>query len=80
MIIGQYLLRELVMILDFNDKTGTWDTETIPMKGRDTLNTRYALIEVYLYANQPQSLVNEFFWSNKILDAENKRVVLEDVT
>ena len=64
------------MILNFNDKTVTWDTDTIPIKDRGTLNTQDALMEVYLYANNPQSIVNEFSWFNKILDAEYKPVVL----
>ena len=50
------------------------------MKDRGTLNTQNALIEVYLSANEPQSLVNKFLLSNKILDAEYKPAVLEQVT
>jgi xylose isomerase len=30
------LLGELGMIMNFNDYTVTWDTDTIPMKDRDT--------------------------------------------
>jgi hypothetical protein len=30
------LLGELGMIINFNDQTGTWDTDTIPMNDRDT--------------------------------------------
>jgi hypothetical protein len=33
MTIGRFLLGKLCMILNFNDKTGIWDTDTIPMKG-----------------------------------------------
>jgi hypothetical protein len=38
MIIGQGgdLLRELGIIMNFNDHTFTWYTDTIPMKDRDT--------------------------------------------
>jgi hypothetical protein len=42
MIIGQYLLEDLGIILNFNDKTVTWDTDTIPMKDRGTLNTEHS--------------------------------------
>jgi hypothetical protein len=48
MIIGQYLLGESRIILNFNDHTVTWDTDTIPMKDRGTLNTQNALLEVDL--------------------------------
>jgi Aspartyl protease len=53
MIIGQDLLGELGIILNFNDKTVTWDTDTIPMKDRGMLNSQEALVEVYLTANEP---------------------------
>jgi hypothetical protein len=38
MIIGQGrdLLEELGIIMNFNDHTVTWDTDTIPMKDRNT--------------------------------------------
>jgi Aspartyl protease len=48
MIIGRDLLGELGIILNFNDHTLTWDTDTIPMKDKGTLNTQDALLEVYL--------------------------------
>jgi len=80
MIIGRDLLGELGIILNFNDHTVTWDTDTIPMKDRGTLNTQDALLEVYLASNEPKSLVDEFSRSTKILDAEYKPAVLEDVT
>jgi len=79
MIIGRDLLGELGIILNFNDKTVTWDTDTIPMKERGTLISQNALTEVYLSANEPQSLVNELSRSTKILDAEYKPAILEDV-
>jgi hypothetical protein len=69
MIMGRDLLGKLGIILNFNDHTVTWDTDTIPMKDRGTLNTQDALLEVYLASNEPQSLVNEFSRSTKILDA-----------
>jgi xylose isomerase len=36
MIMGQDLLGESGIIMNFNDHTVTWDTDTIPMKVRDT--------------------------------------------
>jgi hypothetical protein len=36
MIIGRDLLGESGIIMNFNDHTVTWDTETIPIKDRDT--------------------------------------------
>ena len=80
MIIGRDLLGELGIILNFNDHTVTWDTDTIPMKDRGTLNTQDALLEVYLASNEPKSLVDEFSRSTKILDAEYKPAVLKEVT
>jgi hypothetical protein len=35
MIMVRDLLGELGIIMNFNDHTVTWDTDTIPMKGRD---------------------------------------------
>jgi hypothetical protein len=67
------------MILNFNDKTVTWDTDTIPMKDRGTLNSQEALVEVYLIANEPQTLVSELSRSTKILDAEYKPACLDEV-
>jgi hypothetical protein len=37
MIMGQDLLGELGIIMNFNDHTVPWGTETIPMKGRDAI-------------------------------------------
>jgi hypothetical protein len=37
MIIGRDLLGKLDIILNFNDNTVTWDTDTIPMKDRGSL-------------------------------------------
>jgi hypothetical protein len=49
------------------------------MKDRGTLTSQNALTEVYLSANQPQSLVNGLSRSTKILDAEYEPAILEDV-
>jgi hypothetical protein len=62
MIIGQGrdLLGELGIIMNFNDHTVTWDTDTIPMKDRGTLSSVEALVEVYMIANEPQTLRDEY--------------------
>jgi hypothetical protein len=67
--------------MNFNDHTVTWDTDTIPMKDRDacTLSSVEALIEVYMSANEPQSLRDEYSRATKILDAEYKPESLDDV-
>jgi hypothetical protein len=59
----------------------TWDTDTIPMKDRDTcsLSSVEALIEVYMSANEPQTLRDEYSRNTKILDAEYKPASLDDV-
>jgi hypothetical protein len=48
MIMGQDLLVELGIIMNFNDHTITWDTDTISMKDRDTctLSSVEALIDM----------------------------------
>jgi hypothetical protein len=51
MIMGRDLLGELGIIMNFNDRTVTWDTDTIPMKDRGTLSSVEALIEVYMSAD-----------------------------
>jgi hypothetical protein len=80
MIIGKDLLGELGIILYFNDYTVTWNTDTIPMKDRGTLNTQDAILEAYLASNEPKHLVDKFSQSTKILDAEYKPAVLEEET
>jgi hypothetical protein len=42
--------------MNFNDDTVTWDTDTIPMKDRDT----GTLSSVYMIANEPQTLRDEY--------------------
>jgi hypothetical protein len=37
MIMGRDLLGELDIIMNFNDHTVTWDTDTIPMKDKATI-------------------------------------------
>jgi hypothetical protein len=45
---GEHLLGELGIIINFNDHTVIWNTDTIPMKDRDacTLSSVEALIEI----------------------------------
>jgi hypothetical protein len=61
----------------------TWNTDTIPMKDRDTytLSSVEALIEIYMIANEPQTLRDEYSRATKILDAEYKQTsaCLDDV-
>jgi hypothetical protein len=54
---------------------------TIPMKDRDTctLSSIEALIEVYMIANEPQTLRDEYSRATKILDAEYKPASLDNV-
>jgi hypothetical protein len=65
----------------FNYHTVTWNTDNIPMKNRDTctLSPVDALIEVYMSANKPQMLKDEYSRATKILDAEYKPASLDDV-
>jgi hypothetical protein len=55
MIMGQDLIGELGIIMNFNDHTVIWDTDTIQMKDREpcTLSSLEALIEVNMRANEP---------------------------
>jgi hypothetical protein len=80
--IKQDLLGELGIIMNFNDHTVTWDNDTIPMPHRDTntLSSLEALIEVYMSANEPQTLRDEYSQATNILDAEFKPpVCIDDV-
>jgi hypothetical protein len=57
MIIGREILGKLGILLNFNDKIVTWDTDIIPMKDRGSMNSQMAITEIYLTANEPQSLM-----------------------
>jgi hypothetical protein len=48
--------------MNFNDHTATWDIDTILMKdrGTSTLSSVEALIEVYMSANEAQTLRDEY--------------------
>jgi hypothetical protein len=67
--------------MNFNNHMVTWDTDTIPMKDRDTcsLSSVEALIEVYMSANEPQTLRDEYSQATTTLDAEYKPATLDDV-
>jgi hypothetical protein len=58
--------------MNFNDHTVTWDTDTIPVIDREnyTLSSVEALIEVYMSANEPQTLRVEYSQVTEILYAE----------
>jgi hypothetical protein len=75
------ILGELGIIMNFNNHTVNWDTDTIPMKDRDTctLSSVESLIEVYMSANEPQTLRDEYSRATIILDAEYKPASLDDV-
>jgi hypothetical protein len=53
--------------MNFNDHTIIWDTDTIPMKDRDTctLSPVEVLIEVYMSENEPQTLRDEYSRATK---------------
>jgi hypothetical protein len=57
------------------------DTDTIPMKDRDscTLSSVKALIEIYVIANEPQTIRDEYSQSTEILDTEYKPESLHDI-
>jgi hypothetical protein len=59
---GRDLLGELGIILNFDDHTVTWDTDTIPMNDRRTLSSLEALTKINLSTNEPQTLRNEYSW------------------
>jgi hypothetical protein len=60
---------------------GILKNHTIPMKDRDTytLSSVEALIEVYMSANEPQTLRDEYSRATKILYAEYKPASVDDV-
>jgi hypothetical protein len=63
--------------MNFNDHTVTWDTNE--RQRYSTLSSVRALIEVYMIANEPQTLKDEYSRATKILDAEYKPASLDDV-
>jgi hypothetical protein len=79
--INRNLLRELGIIMNFNDHAVSWKTDTLPIKDRNTctLSPVETLIEVYLRENEPQTLRNEYPRATSILDSEYKSASLDDV-
>jgi hypothetical protein len=65
--------------MNFNNQTVIWDTKTILMKDRSTLSSAEILNEVYMSVNEPQTLRDEYSRATKILDANNKSGILDDV-
>jgi hypothetical protein len=62
MIMGQDLLGESGIIMNFNDYTVTWDNDNRNYSNErySTLSSVEALIEVYMIANEPQTLRDEY--------------------
>jgi hypothetical protein len=67
--------------MNFNDHKFTWDTDTIPMKDRETceLSSVESLIEVYMSENESQTLRDEYYGATKIHDSDYKSESLDDV-
>jgi hypothetical protein len=68
------LLGELGIIMNFNDQMVPWDTDNRNYSNErqryNTLSSVETLIEVYMSANEPQTLRDEYSQATKILDAE----------
>jgi hypothetical protein len=83
MIMCRDLLGESGIIMNFNDHTVTWDTDNRKYSNKrqrhNNLSSVDALIEVYMSANEPQTLRNEYYWYTKTLKAEYKPASLDDV-
>jgi hypothetical protein len=82
------LLEQLGIIMNFNDHTVTWDTVGYWHYSNEGQRYTHFIISrgpdwdnVYLSANEPQSLRDEYSWATEILDAEYKHVPasLDDV-
>jgi hypothetical protein len=71
MIIGRDLLTELGMIINFQDKTVSLDTDTISIREKGNLKALKLLTKVYLTTNEPKLLKDAYSHSNKMLDAEH---------
>jgi hypothetical protein len=71
--------------MNFNHQTFPWDTDTISIEDRDkryiSLSSEEALIEVYMSANEPETLRDEYSRATNILDAEYTQTltILDDV-
>jgi hypothetical protein len=82
MIIVQALLGEIGIVMNFNDHKVTWDNYSIHYSNErqrySTLSSVEALIEVYINANEPQTLRDKYYRATKILDDEYKPASLDD--
>jgi hypothetical protein len=80
---NQDLLGESGMIMNFNDHTFTRDTDnwyySTERRRYSILSSVEALIEVYMTANEPKMLRDEYSLATKILDADYKPESLDDV-
>jgi hypothetical protein len=79
MVICRDVLGKLGIIINFNDETVTWDTDTIPMKDQGSLNSQMSISDISMTVNEPQSLMDKFSCYTKILDAEYKPAILDKV-
>jgi hypothetical protein len=59
-IIGRDILTELGMILNIQDIIVSWDTDILPLRVKRNLETLKLLTEVYLTANEPYLLEDEY--------------------
>jgi hypothetical protein len=59
MMIGCDLLKELGILLDFSKHVIKWETDQIPMKEPGALTCFDNLLEDYLSANDPASIISE---------------------
>jgi hypothetical protein len=64
--------------MNFNDHMVTWDTDSVHYSNErqrySSLSSVVALIIVYMSANEPQTLRDEYSRATKNLDAEYKHV------
>jgi hypothetical protein len=69
--------------MNFNDQTVSWDTENRNYSNErhryNTLSSVEPLIEVFMTANEPQTLRDEYSRATKILDSEYKPASLDHV-
>jgi hypothetical protein len=79
MITGSDFLTVFRMNLNFNDKTVSWDTDIVSKRETGNLKYMKLLSKAYLTASEPKHLMDEYAGSTKILDAEYKTAVLQEV-
>jgi hypothetical protein len=71
--------------MNFNDQTVTWGTEIWHYSNERQRYMHFIIIRgpdwdiVYMIANEPQTLRDEYSRATKILDAEYKSASLDDV-